>query len=139
MSFLDQFRKMRDSDLHDHWKSITTEAQLQSALDESFEKPVVLFKHSTTCGISAGAKFRLEQEWDFDEAELRKGTYSARIEYSLVSHAVVNSPTETGCPPPSFTSCSDSAAERYQRGIFDSHVYQRDQGLCRTVLFPTRS
>lgn len=70
MGFLDQFKKTRDSDLHEDWKSIETELQLKAAMDESFEKPVVLFKHSVTCGISGGAKYGLEREWDFTSDEL---------------------------------------------------------------------
>jgi len=34
--------------------------ELDNAITESFERPVVLFKHSATCGISAGAHDRLE-------------------------------------------------------------------------------
>jgi len=70
MGFLDQFRKTRDSDLPADWKTIETELQLQAAIDESFEKPVVLFKHSVTCGISAGIKYGLQREWDISTDEL---------------------------------------------------------------------
>ena len=70
MSFLDQFRRMRDSDTHTDWKTISSEDQLRAALDESFQKPVIIFKHSTSCGISAGAKYRLEQGWDFASDEV---------------------------------------------------------------------
>jgi len=37
---------------------------LENISTDSEDKPVVLFKHSTTCGISAGAKQRLEINWD---------------------------------------------------------------------------
>ena len=70
MGFLDQFRRTVGADLPEDWKTIESDLQLQAAIDESFEKPVVLFKHSVTCGISAGAKYRLEQEWDFSAEEL---------------------------------------------------------------------
>jgi bacillithiol system protein YtxJ len=70
MGFLDQFRKTRDAGLPEDWQTIESELQLQAAIDESYERPVVLFKHSVTCGISAGAKYRLEQEWDFKREEL---------------------------------------------------------------------
>lgn len=70
MSFLDQFRKTRDSEVPNDWHVIETELQLQAAIDESFEKPVVLFKHSVTCGISGSAKYSLEQAWDFSKEEL---------------------------------------------------------------------
>lgn len=70
MGFLDQFRSTRDAGLPADWKTIESDLQLQAAIDESFERPVVLFKHSVSCGISAGAKYRLEQEWNFNTEEL---------------------------------------------------------------------
>lgn len=69
MGFLDQFRN-RKSSLPADWKIIETDLQLQAAIDESHQKPVVIFKHSVTCGISAGAKHRLEEGWDFQKDEL---------------------------------------------------------------------
>ena len=45
-----------------NWKDLTDEAQLESITAESKEHPVVLFKHSTRCNISAMAKTRLERE-----------------------------------------------------------------------------
>ena len=87
MSFLDQFKRMRDSGLHESWKSISNEDQLQAAIDESFEKPVVLFKHSTTCGISAGAKHRLELDWDFEDSEL-SFYYLDLLTYRSVSNKI---------------------------------------------------
>jgi bacillithiol system protein YtxJ len=38
--------------------------QLPDLIAESHHKPVVIFKHSTSCGTSAGAKFKLENGWD---------------------------------------------------------------------------
>jgi len=70
MSFLDRFRSDRDSDIHKDWKEIKSEADLQAAIEQSFNKTVVLFKHSVTCGISGGAKYGLEKDWDFTAEEL---------------------------------------------------------------------
>jgi monothiol bacilliredoxin len=70
MGFLDQFKRTRDSDIHEDWKVIESELQLQAAIDESFKKPVVLFKHSVSCGISAGVKYGLERDWDFTADDL---------------------------------------------------------------------
>ncbi len=70
MGFLDQFKKTRDSGIHQDWKIINSELGLQAAIDESFNRPVVLFKHSITCGISAGVKYSLESSWDFSKEEL---------------------------------------------------------------------
>lgn len=70
MGFLDQFRNTSQSGLPTDWKTIESDLQLQAAIDESYERPVVIFKHSITCGISAAAKYRLEEQWDFSQEEL---------------------------------------------------------------------
>lgn len=41
---------------------ITDPEELDAVLERSHERPVWLFKHSLTCGISAGARRRFE-EW----------------------------------------------------------------------------
>ena len=45
------------------WLPLTDAAQLQSIAQESHEHPVLIFKHSTTCSISAAAKSKLERQW----------------------------------------------------------------------------
>lgn len=37
------------------FKRLSTEAQLDHAIAASHQRPIVFFKHSTTCGISAAA------------------------------------------------------------------------------------
>lgn len=46
-----------------NWKDLTTLGQLDRIDDLSKEKPVLIFKHSTTCPISKGALNRLEKDW----------------------------------------------------------------------------
>lgn len=70
MSFLNRFRADRDADIHEAWKTITSEAELEAAIDASYQGTVVLFKHSVTCGISMGAKYGLERDWDFEDKDL---------------------------------------------------------------------
>lgn len=43
------------------WKALTTEAQLEQIKADSFQKPQVIFKHSTRCSISAVARQRLQK------------------------------------------------------------------------------
>jgi bacillithiol system protein YtxJ len=45
-----------------NWIELTDENQLEAIKKESFGKPVVIFKHSTRCSISAMAKNRLERD-----------------------------------------------------------------------------
>lgn len=69
MGFLDRLKNSQQQTQSD-WKVLESEKQLAQAIQDSHEKPVVLFKHSVTCGISAGAKHRLESGWNFDGADL---------------------------------------------------------------------
>ncbi len=44
-----------------NWIALTDEDQLERIKEESKQHPVVIFKHSTRCSISAMAKNRLER------------------------------------------------------------------------------
>ena len=52
---------MKESYIKMNWKTLTTESQLEEINIRSAEKPQVIFKHSTRCGISSMAKSRLER------------------------------------------------------------------------------
>ena len=65
MSFIKNLLNSQKSGASTGWETLNTEAELQTAIEKSSKKPVFLFKHSTTCGISHGAKTRLE-EWKLD-------------------------------------------------------------------------
>lgn len=45
------------------WQPLTDIEQLQDIARESHEQPVLIFKHSTSCSISAAAKGKLERQW----------------------------------------------------------------------------
>lgn len=70
MSLLDRYRQSEE--VIPQWQVLETMEQFDAAMALSHQKPVVFFKHSTRCGISAHAKYRLEQDWSFasDELEL---------------------------------------------------------------------
>ena len=53
-------------ELLEQWKVLDSEEQLDQIIKDSYQKPVVLFKHSISCGISAMAKYQLEEQWDFN-------------------------------------------------------------------------
>ena len=59
--------------------------QLDDILEESFQHPVVLFKHSTRCSISAMAKSRLERESSAEDPVIY---YLDLIAYRDVSNAI---------------------------------------------------
>jgi bacillithiol system protein YtxJ len=44
-----------------NWITLTSEDQLKEIKERSFQRPQVIFKHSTRCSISALAKSRLDK------------------------------------------------------------------------------
>lgn len=60
MSFLKNLMNSQQGGTQQDWKHLTSVEQLDEIEKLSSERPVVIFKHSTTCGISAAAKARLE-------------------------------------------------------------------------------
>ena len=69
MSFLKNLLNSKEGGASTGWETLDSEAGLEAAIAKSSEKPVFLFKHSTTCGISLGAKTRLE-EWKLDPEQV---------------------------------------------------------------------
>ena len=45
------------------WLPLTQSEQLTDLAQASYEQPVIIFKHSTTCSISAAAKSKIERQW----------------------------------------------------------------------------
>ncbi|WP_303309942.1 bacillithiol system redox-active protein YtxJ [Hymenobacter sp. BT730] len=45
------------------WIQLTQPEQLVDIVRESEDQTILIFKHSTTCSISAAAKSRLERQW----------------------------------------------------------------------------
>lgn len=70
MGFLDRLKNSQKDELHPNWKVLDNEAQLKEIINGSHERPAMIFKHSTTCGISAGARHRLESSWDIDPEKM---------------------------------------------------------------------
>ena len=46
-----------------NWNKLTSDAQLEVIKEESARQPILIFKHSTTCSISAMALSRMERNW----------------------------------------------------------------------------
>lgn len=52
------------------WKTLSQITQLEEIEHLSKEKPVVIFKHSTRCGISHHAMERLLDAWNFNQKDI---------------------------------------------------------------------
>ncbi|MFB9863266.1 bacillithiol system redox-active protein YtxJ [Rufibacter immobilis] len=73
------------------WHPITNAEQIEQIKEESKERPVVIFKHSTQCSISATAKSRLERQWDDAGLNAVKPYYLDLLSYRPVSNEIAQS------------------------------------------------
>jgi bacillithiol system protein YtxJ len=69
-----------------NWHRLTNTAQLDQLIAESEEQPVLIFKHSTTCSISAMALSRMERNWS-DAAGI-KPYYLDLLSYRPISNQI---------------------------------------------------
>ena len=86
MSFLKNFMNSQKSGVNANWKNMVNEAELQQIIDQSTNKPAFIFKHSTSCGISVGAKSRLET-FDIDSEKV-DFYYLDLLEYRNISNKI---------------------------------------------------
>ncbi len=49
-----------------NWIPLTSTEEVNKLKEHSFSVPCLIFKHSTSCNISAIAKYRLDDDWDFE-------------------------------------------------------------------------
>ncbi|MFK8101236.1 MAG: bacillithiol system redox-active protein YtxJ [Saprospiraceae bacterium] len=70
MGFLKNFSSSQNTDLNKDWKTLDSLTQLEQIIDDSHQKPVAIFKHSTRCGISTMAKSQLEDGWNISSDDL---------------------------------------------------------------------
>lgn len=71
-----------------NWTPLSQEEQLQTIKNESIERPILIFKHSTTCPISGTSKARLERSWNEEEAKNIKAYYLDLLQNRGLSAAV---------------------------------------------------
>lgn len=71
------------------WKYLERIDQLDTIDQTSAAKTAVIFKHSTTCGISHHAMERLESNWDLDDRQL-DFYYLDLLSYRNISNEVAN-------------------------------------------------
>lgn len=49
-----------------NWIELRDLAEINKIKEDSFEKPILIFKHSTRCSISGTALSRFERNWDLE-------------------------------------------------------------------------
>ncbi|MEM9830679.1 MAG: bacillithiol system redox-active protein YtxJ [Bacteroidota bacterium] len=72
------------------WKSLTTLEQIQQIKEESAQHPVVIYKHSTRCGISSMVLNRLERAWNHSELNSTTVYFLDLIRHRDISQAVAS-------------------------------------------------
>lgn len=70
------------------WHALTSGEQLENIKAESEAQPIIIFKHSTSCSISATAKNRLERQWDDAGLENVKPYYLDLLSYRSISNQI---------------------------------------------------
>lgn len=70
------------------WQPLTQPEQLLDIVRESQEQPVLIFKHSTTCSISAAAKAKLERQWADAGLGQAKLYYLDLLRYRPISNEI---------------------------------------------------
>ena len=81
------WKKKESNSIEVDWQLLTSTNQLDQIKEESKTQPVMIYKHSTRCGISSMAMDRLERSWD-EEAQKIKAYYLDLIRYREVSNQV---------------------------------------------------
>ncbi|WP_299456176.1 bacillithiol system redox-active protein YtxJ [uncultured Microscilla sp.] len=71
-----------------NWSVLTDEATIGKIKEASRQGKVLIFKHSTRCGISANVLYDLESAWITDEMEGLTPYYLDLIRYREVSNQV---------------------------------------------------
>lgn len=74
-------------DIAQQWKRLESLEQLEQAIKSSNDRPVAIFKHSTSCSRSAHAKFRLTQAAD-EMNEHMAFYYLDLLRYREISNAI---------------------------------------------------
>lgn len=72
-----------------NWNKLASVEDMQQLIKDSAERPVLIFKHSTRCSISATALSRLERKWNVDEDKI-KPYFLDLISYREISNAIAD-------------------------------------------------
>ncbi len=71
-----------------NWNELQSVESIDQLLAESQQQPVMIFKHSTRCSISAASLDRLERRWNENEVPALKTYFLDLIRYREVSNAI---------------------------------------------------
>lgn len=72
------------------WEEITSLEQLEKIKEYSEKQPVIIYKHSTRCGISSLAIDRLKRAWNAEEMRSVQTYFLNLINYREISQAIAD-------------------------------------------------
>lgn len=70
-----------------NWINLERLEQIDEIMEKSNQVTCLIFKHSTSCNMSAMAKFKLEEDWGFNETELVPFMVDI-LQYKTISNAI---------------------------------------------------
>lgn len=88
MSFFNNFFGTSSSEFPEFWQKIESEEDLNSAIEKSIEKPVVIFKHSTRCIISKTVLRNFEKEVENSDVQEVDFYYLDLLNFRDISNAI---------------------------------------------------
>lgn len=71
-----------------NWKNLEHVSQIEDIKEESKKQPVIIFKHSTRCSISAMVWGRLKRNWKNEDSDKMKSYYLDLITYRGISDLI---------------------------------------------------
>lgn len=72
-----------------NWNTLTTIAQLETIVNaQSYNEPILLFKHSTRCSISTASLSRVERNWKEDDNTKVQPYYLDLLQHRDVSNHI---------------------------------------------------
>lgn len=72
------------------WLEIYEAKQLEEIKEMSKHSPILIFKHSTRCGISSMAKNRIERSWNEKDSTRLQPFILDLVKYRNISNAVAS-------------------------------------------------
>jgi len=71
-----------------NWHTINDESQLEEIKEKSHDHPVMIFKHSTSCSISATSLGRIERAWDDSKSKGIEPFYLDLLRFRSISNKI---------------------------------------------------
>jgi bacillithiol system protein YtxJ len=72
------------------WSELTEASQIEELVKQSYQHPILIFKHSTSCSISRTTLDRLERNWNEADMSEMKPYFLDLLEFRNISNNVAD-------------------------------------------------